>query len=118
MADELLELTVSYSGGSLAVLAVAGDVDLHTSPRLRDAAAELVETGRHHLVLDLSGVEFFDSSGMSVLVGVWRVAQARGGSLKLAAVPDRLQRMLTLTGLAAYLPVHPSIAAALAAHHT
>ncbi|GAB2622598.1 hypothetical protein GCM10027168_63200 [Streptomyces capparidis] len=118
VGDELLELTVSHSGGSVAVVAVAGDVDLHTSPDLRAAAAELVETGRHHLVLDLSEVDFFDSSGLSTLVGIWKVVQARGGSLKLAAVPDRLQRMLALTGLAAYMPVHPTTAAALAAHHT
>ncbi|WP_461010045.1 STAS domain-containing protein [Streptomyces capparidis] len=115
MSDEL-HLSVGHTRGSLAVAAVAGDVTLHTAPALRSRALELIEEGRAHLVLDLGGVEFCDSAGLSALIGVWHAARNAGGSLVLAAVPQRLSRMLALTGVDTLLPVHPTASQALAAH--
>lgn len=48
-------------------------------------------------------------------IGIWHAAQAAGGSLSLACVPDRLMRMLTLTGVDSLLPVHATAADAVAA---
>ena len=49
---------------------MGGDVDAHTAPELRAHLLELLRSGDRHLVVDLDGVEFMDSSGLGVLVAV------------------------------------------------
>ncbi|MFI1376622.1 STAS domain-containing protein [Streptomyces longwoodensis] len=115
MADDI-ELTLTATPGPAAVATVAGEIDLHTAPGLRTRVLELIDQGDHHLILDLSGVGFCDSAGLGALIGIWHGAQEAGGSLALAAVPDRLMRMLTLTGVDSLLPHYPSTADALGAH--
>ncbi|MFD7921093.1 STAS domain-containing protein [Streptomyces sp. NPDC059740] len=104
--SETLHCTVRDVHGTVAVAEVAGDMDMDTAPRLRSAALALLEEGRHHLVLDLSGVEFCDSSGLNVIIGVWRCTRQAAGSLSLVAVPDRLHRLLDITGMAPLLPTY------------
>ncbi|MER6472423.1 STAS domain-containing protein [Streptomyces collinus] len=115
MTDDI-ELALTATPGPAAVATVTGEIDLHTAPGLRTRALELIDQGHHHLILDLSGVGFCDSAGLSALIGIWHGAQEAGGSLALAAVPDRLMRMLTLTGVDSLLPHYPSTADALSAH--
>ncbi|WP_162466571.1 anti-sigma factor antagonist [Streptomyces taklimakanensis] len=98
MTDDL-RITVERTHGPATLVAVAGELDYHTSPRLRSDALALIEGDRPHLVLDLSGVSFCDSSGLSVLIGLWNRAQAIGGSLVLCSVPERLMRLIRMTGL-------------------
>lgn len=115
MTDDI-ELALTATPGPVAVATVTGEIDLHTAPGLRARGLELINQGHHHLILDLSGVGFCDSAGLSALIGIWHGAQQAGGSLTLAAVPDRLMRMLTLTGVDTLLPHYPSTTDALSAH--
>ncbi|MEU8843104.1 STAS domain-containing protein [Streptomyces roseus] len=109
-------LTAEHTEGDLALAHVAGELDIATAPRLRAQALALIEQGHRHLILDLAAVTFCDSSGFNALVGIFRCAKATDGTLVLAAVPDRLERLLNLTGLSALLPAHPTAAHALVAH--
>ncbi|MEU2117010.1 STAS domain-containing protein [Streptomyces sp. NPDC016459] len=115
MTDEL-HLALQDTHGPLSVVAVSGDIDFHTAPRLRAGGLELIGQGHRRLILDLTGVTFCDSAGLSAMIGLWHAAQEAGGSLALAAVPDRLLNILTVTGLRAVLPVHATAAEALAPH--
>lgn len=112
---DTLDMTVQYTGDRGAVVAVTGDVDLHTAPTLRERARAVVEEGAPHLVLDLARVGFVDSTGLSALIDLLQAARAAGGSLRLAAVPDRLTRMVTTTGIDQLMPLHTTVAEALAA---
>ncbi|OSZ56385.1 anti-anti-sigma factor [Streptomyces pharetrae CZA14] len=114
MTDDI-ELTLTAAGAA-AVATVTGEIDLHTAPSLRTRALELINQGHQHLILDLSGVGYCDSAGLGALIGIWHGAQDAGGSLTLAAIPDRLMRMLTLTGVDSLLPHYPTTADALTAH--
>ncbi|MET7686163.1 STAS domain-containing protein [Streptomyces sp. NPDC005423] len=109
-------LTPQHTEGDLALAHIAGELDLTTAPLLRAQALALIEQGHRHLILDLSAVTFCDSSGFNALIGILRCAKTADGTLVLAAVPDRLQRMLHLTGLNTLLPAHPTAAHALVAH--
>ncbi|MFJ6722627.1 MULTISPECIES: STAS domain-containing protein [unclassified Streptomyces] len=109
-------LTAQHTEGDLVLARVAGELDIATAPRLRVQALALIEQGHRHLILDLAAVTFCDSSGFNALVGIFRCAKAVEGTLVLAAVPDRLERLLDLTGLSALLPAHPTAAHALVAH--
>ncbi|TFE48607.1 anti-sigma factor antagonist [Streptomyces sp. ICN441] len=108
-----LHLTVHHPRPGLAIATVAGDMDTRTADTLRREASGIIEQGCPHLVLDLAQVGFCDSAGLSALIGLWHATQALGGALGLADVPDRLMRMLVLTGVDAVLPVHATAAEAL-----
>ncbi|MCY0923814.1 STAS domain-containing protein [Streptomyces sp. H27-G5] len=109
-------LTAQHTDGDLALAHVAGYLDIDTAPHLRAQALALIEQGHRHLILDLAAVTFCDSSGLNALIGILRCAKTADGTLVLAAVPDRLQRMLDLTGISPLLPAHPTAAHALVAH--
>ncbi len=109
------EVTLAVSservpGGWLVV--VAGEVDLHTAPRLR-AALDAVTDGSPDeesgdVVVDLTGVGFIDSTGLGELVGAHKALARRDATLHLAVTSDRILRLLALTGLDEMLEVHRS----------
>ncbi|MFD9452553.1 STAS domain-containing protein [Streptomyces sp. NPDC059985] len=117
MTDHLT-LTTAHVRGRLAVAAIGGDIDIETAPALRTHGLELIAQGHPHLILDLTQVTFCDSSGLNALIGIMRCATAANGSLTLAAVPDRLARMLDLTGISTAMPSYPSATAAMNARLT
>ena len=95
-----MELDLSTRGyGDHAVVSVGGEVDLETATRLGDAALEALRELSPHLVLDLSGVSFMDSTGLKVLLSLQRSAALAGGSLTVAGATRPVRRILTLTGL-------------------
>ncbi|MFI6050738.1 STAS domain-containing protein [Streptomyces violascens] len=69
--------------GTWTVLRVSGELDLVTAPRLRRQVHEAVAEGRRDLVLDLSGVQFCDSSGVGVLIAARRLMRSCQGRLRL-----------------------------------
>jgi anti-sigma B factor antagonist len=94
------------------VLAVGGDLDLNTAPELLQALIRLVDAGERAVVVDLAGVEFCDSSGLSVLVRVRNRLTGLGGSLALAGPTPIVQRVLEVSGLDEIFGTYPSVEAA------
>ncbi|MBE8522699.1 STAS domain-containing protein [Amycolatopsis sp. H6(2020)] len=94
--------------GAGAVVTVEGELDVATAPRLRAGVAALVLRPGQRLVVDLAGVTFCDSSGISALIAARNVAEAAGAGVALAAVPARLSRTFGLIGLADFFPAYPS----------
>ncbi|MFD3513078.1 STAS domain-containing protein [Streptomyces sp. NPDC058657] len=109
-------IDVPHTDGTLAVITLSGEFDIAAAPAVRARALDLLADGHPDLVADLAGVTFCDSSGLGALIGIWRCAKEAGGSLTLAAIPDRLERLLSVTGMDTLLTAHPSAEAALAAH--
>jgi anti-sigma B factor antagonist len=97
------------------VLALTGPIDFHSAPGIRAQAIALISEGHRHLVLDLSQVGFCDSSGLNAFLNIWHCAQAAGGTFVLTAVPDRLDRLIRITGLCEVLPTRATTDDALAA---
>jgi anti-sigma B factor antagonist len=108
----LVELKISTaSQGGHAVVSVYGEVDLYTAPRLQTELAALVRDGVTRLVVDLSGVEFCDSTGMNVLLSAMKRLREQGGSLELAAPRSAVRRILQVTGLDTVFSVHDAVPA-------
>ncbi|MFE3518535.1 STAS domain-containing protein [Streptomyces sp. NPDC059166] len=108
-----LTLTVRRPADSIAVLEVAGEIDVDSVPVLRSRALELIRQGSPHIVLDLAPVEFCDSSGLNTMIGILRYAKDRYGSLSLAGAPPHLARLLDITGVGHLIPTHATTAEAL-----
>lgn len=76
-----------------------------TCPQLRQEIVSQISAGHTHLVVDLGGVEFIDSTGLGVLIGGLKRARSHGGDLRVSRVGERLERMFDLTGLGDVLAV-------------
>lgn len=101
------ELSISVDAeAQRCVIRLVGEVDTVSSARLRAVLGEQVDEA-NDVVLDLSGVRFIDSSGLGVLVGALRRAEAGGHRLALRAPTSSLQRVLEMTGLANAFPIEP-----------
>lgn len=105
---------VTRDVGGTTVVAVEGEIDVYTAPRLRDCITELVADGVYQLVIDLEGVEFLDSTGLGVLVGGLKKTRAHDGSLQLICTQERLLKIFRITGLAKVFVIHDSADAATA----
>ncbi|QIK74622.1 STAS domain-containing protein [Nocardioides piscis] len=91
-----------------AVVAVGGEIDVYTAPKLRDQITELVSNGSYNIVIDLEAVEFLDSTGLGVLVGGLKKVRAHDGSLELICSQERLLKIFRITGLAKVFVIHDS----------
>jgi anti-sigma B factor antagonist len=101
------------------VLAVTGEIDAYTSPRLREELRHDIDGGARRIVVDLRGVEFMDSTGLGVLVSALkRVKEGGGGEvnddgrLSLVCTSPQILRVLSVTGLDKVFVVAPSVAEA------
>jgi anti-sigma B factor antagonist len=106
-----LRLSSERRGTSL-VVAVGGELDIITSRQLDD---QLTRARRDHrqIILDLTAVDFMDTSSLAVIVGHWKRLQAAGGVLVLAGARYRHTKTLWITGLADRLSLYDSVEAAL-----
>lgn len=103
-----LGLDVSEENG-FTVLAVRGEVDVYTAPRLREKLVELVTQGKHQIVVDLEGVEFLDSTGLGVLVGGLKRVRSHEGDLALVCTQHRILKVFEITGLTKVFSIHDSV---------
>ncbi|MFF3765790.1 STAS domain-containing protein [Streptomyces sp. NPDC001922] len=104
--------------GQWAVLQVSGEMDLVTSPAVRQHVHDAVADGRRSLVLDLSGVRFCDSSGVGVLIAARRLMRSCQGRLRLilpargAEDGSHVNRVLAALGVRRLFEVYPDVTAA------
>lgn len=96
---------------SVCVLILRGQLDLHTAPALSSALDDLHADGDGHVVLDVSPLQFIDSTGLRILIACH---QAVGQRLVLAEPQPFLSELLEIAGLADTLDVFPRLDDALA----
>ncbi|MGR8009982.1 STAS domain-containing protein [Streptomyces hypolithicus] len=98
-----------------AVLHVSGELDLVTSPAVRQHVHDAVAQGRHRVVLDLSEVLFCDSSGVGVMIAARRLMHSCGGDLRLilpargAVEGSHVNRVLAALGVRRLFEVFPDV---------
>jgi anti-sigma B factor antagonist len=96
------------------VVTVTGEVDLMTAPKLAAALEDARAAGARLVVVDLSGVDFLDSSGLGVLVTAHRDLTDGQGTLHLVRPRPSIDKVLTLTRLTEVIDTFDSLDAALA----
>jgi anti-sigma B factor antagonist len=107
-----MQVTVSDSG-PFKVVALNGEVDLHTSPGARRAILDSLRSGNPVLV-DLSAVLYMDSSGVASLVEGFQEARKSKLEFGLASVSAPTMSVLRLARLDKVFPIHESVAARVA----
>lgn len=94
-----------YESGGEVVLALSGELDHHAAKELiREMDSLLEEYPGTACVLDLREVSFMDSSGIAVVLGLYRRMNEVGGALKLRNVPEQAGKVLHAAGLQRLIP--------------
>ena len=108
-----LGLDVTERDGA-AILAVSGEVDVATVPRLREQLHGLVAQGSNRIIVDLDGVDFLDSTGLGVLVGALKRVRSNDGELSLVCTQHRIRKVFEVTGLTKVFSLYDSVDEAVA----
>ena len=95
--------------GDHSVVDVKGEIDVYTAPKLREKLIELVSEGSHHVVVNLEGVDFLDSTGLGVLVGGLKRLRSHDGDLTLVCTQPRILKVFEITGLTKVFAIHESV---------
>jgi len=94
-----MEINIKRDGAS-SVVYVTGDVDLYSSPQLRETVLDLFQNrGQEKVVVNLSAVEYIDSSGIASLVEGLQEARKRKGRFVLTGLNEGPRHVLELTRL-------------------
>jgi anti-anti-sigma factor len=109
-----LQLTAGTSGG-VRVVGVVGELDIATSPDLRDLLADSEGTEDSPVVIDLTECEFIDSTGLATLLHGAGRERAGAGRVALVSSPGEVRKLLELTAIDRTIPVFETLDEALAA---
>ena len=96
--------TVDETDGC-AVVSLCGELDLASAPELRACLESLLEGGAHSVVIDLEGLAFCDSTGISALVRAVNQARRGGRRLVLRRPRPGVRRVLEITGVTSVLEI-------------
>ncbi|MFD5826005.1 STAS domain-containing protein [Lentzea sp. NPDC060358] len=105
----MLEVTVTHTSPASTLVTVSGELAGSGSERLLARLDRLLDNGHRYVVLDLSGVTFCDSSGVSALVRGHARASATAGGLRLSAASAQVTKVLELSGLARMLGLKSAV---------
>ena len=101
------------SQGDATILALSGDVDLDSSPKVRNVLLDSVREKRCVLV-EMSDVSYIDSSGIASLVEAYQSARRDRTPFALVAVSEAAMRVLELARLDQVFSIHASVSDAMA----
>ena len=85
--------------GDEALVKLSGELDMLSAPELSDELKEVLDGGATRVVVDMTDLEFMDSSGLSAILGAHQSAEERGATLTLFGPSERVIRLVNITGL-------------------
>ena len=90
--------TRQLSEGVYAV-EVQGEIDVYTSPRVKETINELIEGSHYNFVINLEGVRYIDSTGLGVLIGALKKVREHNGRIVLICTNPQIKKIFNITGL-------------------
>jgi len=103
-----LTINARTPNDTTCLLEVEGEVDVYTSPQLKQEIVNLTDTGVKHIIIDLSKVEYLDSTGLGVLIGALKRLREVEGNLALVGPGMRILRIFEITGLDKIFDIYSS----------
>ncbi len=95
------------------LLALAGEIDLHQSPEVKEKLNPLIELKLPRILVDLTGVSYIDSSGIAVLIDAMQRIQAYGGQLALFGIRASVRTVFEIARLDQIFKIYSDKGAAL-----
>ena len=82
-----------------SLIDLEGEVDVYTAPQLKQQIINLLDEGVKHVIVNLSAVDYLDSTALGVLIGGLKRLRERDGRLDLICPNQRIKRIFEITGL-------------------
>ncbi|MFP4498845.1 MAG: STAS domain-containing protein [Vulcanimicrobiota bacterium] len=86
-------------GEHAQVLEVNGEIDVYTSPKVKETISELIEKENYKLIINLEGVRYIDSTGLGVLIGALKKVREHDGGINLVCNNPQIKKIFNITGL-------------------
>ncbi len=102
----------SDDDGDAYVVELGGEIDVYTSPKVKDAITELIDQGHYNLVINLEKVRYIDSTGLGVLIGGLKRVREHGGTVNLVCTNPQIKKIFDITGLVKIFGIFDDEAAA------
>ena len=93
------ELSEESSGAGAHIIRVRGEIHVSTAPEFAQRLAAAIESGKTAVVLDMAGVEFIDSTGLSVLLNGLRLVTQMHGRMAIVCANPTVLRLFQITNL-------------------
>ncbi|GAB7033645.1 hypothetical protein JCM4914_51060 [Streptomyces platensis subsp. malvinus] len=103
-------ITHEHLSDVMTVVKVVGEIDVYTAPLLREALVELINDRHYQLLVDVSEVDFLDSTGTGVLVGALKRTWVHGGLIGVVNPSPRILKAFRGAGLTKVFPFYSSVA--------
>ncbi len=113
MATTPAEANLRIEGDS-AIVDLIGDINRAAEPVLNDAYARVSAAGCTRIVLNFSGTEFINSTGIAVIVGVLAKARQEGRPISACGLTDHYVEIFKITHLSDFMAMFPDESSALA----
>jgi len=106
--------TEAFRTGIALIVRVIGTVDGETAPEFRRVCHQSIGPGDHHLILDMTEMEYISSAGLSSLLSAGKEIDRQGGRLLVCGLASRVKQIFNLSGFDVLYPVFETREAALA----
>lgn len=94
-----IKVNVRETQGDTFVVDLNGEIDVYTSPKVKDAIGDLIDKGHYNLVINLEKVRYIDSTGLGVLIGGLKRVREHGGTVNLVCTNPQIKKIFDITGL-------------------
>ncbi len=110
-----LMISESFPKDYTAILTVEGRINAMSAGDLKKRIKQLITKEYIHLILDLAGVSFIDSSGLSAIVAGLKATHEKDGSIKLVGLNNKTMQVFELTRLTKVFQFYQDVDSALSA---
>lgn len=97
------------------VLDVSGEIDVYTAPQFKEAVNHILDSGQKHLIINMAGVTYMDSSGFGTLLSATKRIRPEGGTVSLVKVNSAIDRILRITRLSTVFATYDTVDEAIGA---
>lgn len=94
-----IKVNVREAQGQTDVVDLNGEIDVYTSPKVKDVIGDLIDKGHYNLVINLEKVRYIDSTGLGVLIGGLKRVREHGGTVNLVCTNPQIKKIFDITGL-------------------
>ncbi len=110
-----IKISIRKANDATSVIELVGEIDVYTSPKVKDAVSGLIDSGIYNIIIDLAQVKYIDSTGLGVLIGGLKRVREHGGSVHLICNNPQIRKIFDITGLVKIFGIFDTEEAALRA---
>ncbi|MCQ2736762.1 MAG: STAS domain-containing protein [bacterium] len=94
--------------GGIKLVTVHGDIDVYSSPKVKDALYEIIDAEAYKIVINLEDIRYIDSTGLGVLIGALKKVKGSEGNITVVCSNPQIKKVFTITGLVKIFGIYPN----------